>query len=177
MRRKHKRNMVEAPGGVELNIMPFIDIFSLLCTFLLFSAVFISIGIHVVQVPFLTSAPPDNDNEKARTLSVKVDVSKNQIAVDSSWSEPPINRKVEKFNHNPEGLNNLHNYLVKLRQSDNSLDKADFFTDDDINYEQIVLLLDAIKIRRPNDPIFETQKGAPESVFLIPKVVMSSVIL
>ena len=41
-----------------------IDIFSLLCTFLLFSAVYVSIGIQTVQVPFFTNAASDKKDDE-----------------------------------------------------------------------------------------------------------------
>ena len=177
-RRRHKRQLAEATAGVELNIMPFIDIFSLLCTFLLFSAVFISIGIHAVQIPFLTNAaPPPGPPEKSRNISVRVDVTKTQITVESSWSEPPVDKRSEKFPFTTEGLDSLHNTLSSMRNEDKAFDKIDFFTSDDLIYEDLVKLLDAIKLRRATDPVFEGKKGEPDAVFLIPKVVMSSVIL
>ena len=50
-RRKQKAGFVEG-APVELNVMPFIDVFSLLTTFLLFSAAFITIGILEVQIHY-----------------------------------------------------------------------------------------------------------------------------
>lgn len=52
MSKKKKRKQLESQSA-QLNIMPFIDIFSMLNTFLLISASFVSIGILKVQVPFL----------------------------------------------------------------------------------------------------------------------------
>ena len=65
---------------ISLNIMPFIDVFSLLNTFLLMSAVFLSVGIIEVQIPFLTSAPPDKKQDD-KSCSVKIDMSKETFEV------------------------------------------------------------------------------------------------
>ena len=88
-KKKKKRKAIKY-RDIELNIMPFIDVFSLLNTFLLMSAVFIAIGVLEVQIPFLSSAPPDTkDNE--RTLDISVDVEKEKIEVTTVWSRAPEN--------------------------------------------------------------------------------------
>ena len=80
----------------ELNIVPFIDVFSMLNTFLLMTAVFTAIGIIEVQIPFLTSAPPPKE-ELTRSLDVKVDMEKDAsgnnytdfhtlIKLDNKWT-------------------------------------------------------------------------------------------
>ena len=66
MKKKKASMGIAPPGAVELNVMPFIDIFSLLCTFLLMSAVFLSIGILEVQVPFLTNAAMSEAKKKEK---------------------------------------------------------------------------------------------------------------
>ena len=56
-KRKKKKKHEPKAAEAELNIMPFIDIFSMLNVFLLVSATFINIGLIRVQVPFLTGQP------------------------------------------------------------------------------------------------------------------------
>ena len=75
MSRKKKKRSIPYKD-VELNIMPFIDIFSMLNTFLLFSAVFLSVGVLEVQIPFLSNQPPPDDPKDSRLFQVNVDVSK-----------------------------------------------------------------------------------------------------
>ena len=72
--RKKKRMGADGGGSIELNVMPFIDVFSLLTTFLLFSAVFVQIGILEVQVPFLSNSNPPDNSKPSRDLSIKLDV-------------------------------------------------------------------------------------------------------
>ena len=78
-KKKKKRRKKIVYRDIQLNIMPFIDVFSLLNTFLLMSAVFLSVGIIEVQIPFLTSAPPEKQDEKF--CDVKVDMEKEKIEV------------------------------------------------------------------------------------------------
>ena len=171
MSRFGKKKVYEATSGVELNIMPFIDIFSLLCTFLLFSAVFISIGIHVVQVPFLTNAAPSKE-EGQRSLSVKVDASLQSVELSTYWSTPPEDKQTTQFLLTGDGLMQFHEALVKLRDGHPEADKVDLFVDNDLTYEQMIKLLDMIKLRavgKGND--------VGSSLDLFPKVVLGSVLL
>ncbi len=166
---------------IELNIMPFIDVFSLLNTFLLMSAVFLSIGVLEVQIPFLTSAPPDTKDTE-RSLDVKIDMTKDGVEVITSWSKPPVNEEKKTFKVTKEDLTALHRHLVEVRRSSPETDKVSFYTDDDVIWKDMAAVLDQVKLRQLSDPIFagkdatDTEK-ALASEFLFPKVVMSSVML
>ena len=78
--------------------MPFVDIFSLLTTFLLFSAVFVKIGILEVQVPFLSNAAPPPDEKPSRSISVNVDMENDKSAQDEEELDAGISKrkKIEK---------------------------------------------------------------------------------
>jgi len=176
---RHKRKKTESGNAtIELNIMPFIDVFSLLCTFLLFSAVFVSVGIHVVQVPFLSNAASSSKDASKRTLKIRLDASVSSLEMESSFTEAPIDKQSHKYSHSEEGIKQLHQALVSLRQNNPGADKVEFFIDGNVNYSQIITLLDAIKLRAPQDPPLpkNTEVGL-SSEDLFPKVVMGSVIL
>ncbi len=167
---------------IELNIMPFIDVFSLLNTFLLFSAVFISLGIVQVQVPFLSNAAPPPDS-KTRSLSVKVDISKQKVEVSTSYSMPPADNKSWTFENTVAGVAEMHNRLVSIRKDNVDLDLATVYSEDDVNYEELVRVLDSVKLRKKDDPIIRKTSAGDDlkdrgfDDFLFPKVVMGSVML
>lgn len=166
---------------IELNIMPFIDVFSLLNTFLLMSAVFLSVGILEVQIPFLTSAPPDKSPDE-RTLEVKIDMEKDKVEVTAAYSKPPANEQKKDFKLTKEDMAALHKFLVDIRRSSPETDKVQFFTEDDVIWKDIAKVLDAVKVRQPSDPVFATKSAsdverALNAEFLFPKVVMASVML
>jgi len=181
MSKKKKRRKI-AYRDVELNIMPFIDVFSLLNTFLLMSAVFITTGVIEVQIPFLTNAPPDKKEDTERTLDVKVDMEKDKIEVITSWSKPPVNEVKKQFPVNKQGFDDLHKHMVEVRRMSPDNDKLQMFTEDDVIWEDISSALDSIKLRRPGDPVFapknatDAQKAAGNE-FIFPKVVFASVML
>ena len=72
--------------------------------------------------------------------------------------------------------------MVELRRTSPENDKVSFFTEDDVIWDDISRVLDAIKVRNLSDPVFaakgatDVQKAiAAETIY--PKVVMSSVML
>lgn len=182
-KKKEKKKKRHAPGSadVDLNIMPFIDVFSILNTFLLMSSVSLAIGLIEVQIPFI-STPPENPKEPPRSLEVKVDMEKDKITVNSSWSKPPANPNAEEFEVSERGITNMHKHLLTLKAEDPSADKVQFYTDDDVIWNDMALVLDAIKLRQPGDPSFpvageSAEDKARNASYLFPKVVLASVIL
>ncbi len=179
-KKKNKRKAIKY-RDIELNIMPFIDVFSLLNTFLLMSAVFIAIGVLEVQIPFLSSAPPDTkDNE--RTLDISVDVEKEKIEVTTVWSRAPENEEKKDFPLSKAGAAELHKFLVNVRKTHPEYDKVSLFTADDVIWKDVAMVIDAIKTRLPGDPLIVPKNGtdaekAMATDFIYPKVVMSSVML
>lgn len=182
MRRKKRRHKEIAEyKDVELNVMPFIDVFSMLNTFLLFSAVFIAIGIHEVQVPFLSNAaPPKTDS--GRVFLINVSLEKDKIEVATVYSMEPADEKKWTYDMTKAGMSDMHKRLVDIRREHKDVDKLTLFSEDDVTYDNLSLVIDGIKLRRDGDPVFtenneDPTKAAQTTMFLFPKVVMGSVIL
>jgi biopolymer transport protein TolR len=181
VKRKSKRQSEEFKD-IELNIMPFIDIFSLLNTFLLFSAVFLSIGVIEVQVPFLSNAAPETKQVDVRERKINIDVQRDKIILTESWTTPPIAEKILNYTNDTQGIAEMHAELIRLRQETPKVDKATVFSDDEVTFEQLSKVLDAVKLRWEKDPILPDASNDPlvnaaNSGFLLPKIVMGSVIL
>ena len=181
MRRKRKGIKRQDVTDIDLNIIPFIDVFSMLNTFLLFSAVFVATGIIEVQVPFLSNAPQPKE-EGQRTLEVKVDAAKDKLQVITEYSKDPRNEQKFDFPNTKEGMDRMHERLVAIRQANPTQDKLSFFSEDDVIWETISAILDAAKFRRQTDPVFSFKNektGAMEQdqQFVFPKIIMGSVIL
>lgn len=192
MKRKHKIRKVEY-RDVELNIMPFIDIFSMLNTFLLFTAVFLSVGIIEVQIPFLSTQPPPEDPKDQREFKVAIDVTKDQIEVQTSYSMPPEQLQKFPFPNNKDGIAKMHEKLTQIRRENPDTDKASVFSDDDVLWDALSQVLDGAMLRTDKDPVFPIAKDAlkgkerdPKArekaellakVYVYPKVIMGSVML
>ena len=177
MKSKLKRKLADSEyKDVELNIMPFIDVFSILNTFLLFSAVFLAMGIIKVQVPFFTNkeAPPT----AKRSLEIKVDIEKSVVTLITSYNLPPRDEKKYSYTNDEQGLDNLHRKLVELRQLEPQTDIVTVFCEDYVTYEQLTTVLDAIKLKKEGDPIIRSASdNIEDELFLYPKVVIGSVLL
>lgn len=171
MSRRKKKHHVVTIQDVELNIMPFIDIFSLLNTFLLFTATFVSLGVLRVQVPFLSNATPDN-KKPARSLEVNVTVSRDNIVLNSEYSQPPKEKSSSTFYASNEGIAAFHRALLALKHENPKDDLVTLYSDDDVSYEKLIEILDAIKI----DSTIEND-GTQDNDTLFPKVVIGSVML
>ncbi len=181
MRRKRKGIKRQDMTDIELNIIPFIDVFSMLNTFLLFSAVFVATGIIEVQVPFLSNAPQPKE-ESQRTLDVKIDAAKDKIQIITEFTKDPKNEQKFDFPNTKDGLARMHERLVAIRQANPTQDKLTLFSEDDVIWDSISAILDSAKFRKQTDPILAVKNektGAMEQdqQFLFPKIVMGSVIL
>jgi biopolymer transport protein ExbD len=182
--RKRKRHTLEYKE-IDLNIMPFIDIFSMLNTFLLFTAVFLSVGVLEVQIPFLSSSPPPDDPKDSRVFQVNIDVTKEQVEVQTSYTRPPEQSQKFPFPNNKEGLKLMHQKLAEVRKANADTDKATVYSEDDVNWESLSAVLDGIMLRVEGDPVFPPAKDAKNKekaeidakTFLYPKIVMGSVML
>ena len=180
MSRKRRKMKSLVFRDIELNIMPFVDVFSLLNTFLLFSAVFLSIGIIEVQVPFLTNAPPEK-TEKTRDFTIKVDILPDKIQLITSWTMAPVDEKKEEFPLTPQGADELHVKLIAARTQNKETDKLTVFSEDEIAFEKLTMVLDAIKFLKPGEPRFQEvdpkTNERRDTDYLYPKVILGSVLL
>lgn len=184
--KKRKKYSVPSDIQTELNVMPFVDIFSLLCTFLLFTAVFVSIAIHEVQVPFFSNAAPAREQKQERSLIVNIHLNKNEIALSTAYTRPPQSEDKKIFPRTDEGLRQFHQELVQLRRTNQNSDKATLFVEDSITYAELVSVLDQIKLLLPADEGFQASAQASAQGSggaqrredgLFSKVVMGDVVL
>lgn len=174
--RKKKKQASEAL--VELNVMPFIDIFSLLCTFLLFSAVFISFGVHTVQVPFLSNAAEekkDEDQKEKRVIEVTVEIRSTKVDLVTKWSAPPLDTEVKSFENSEDGLNDLNDVLISIKKNNYDASKLTMLIEDDVNYEKISHVIDAVSFASEGKDNLSIDGKQIKDLF--PKIVFGSVIL
>lgn len=143
--KKKKRKLSASTAAVDINVMPFIDVFSLLCTFLLFSSVFITIGIHTVQVPFFSNAITTDENEKPKREHILLlEVSTKNLKLTSQWSQAPIAKEVHSFSNSTSGLEKLHKKLVEIKEKNIDSKKIKLFFDDKVAYESVTNVLDSV---------------------------------
>jgi biopolymer transport protein ExbD len=180
--KKHKRRSSSVgPESPELNIMPFIDIFSMLNTFLLVSAAFIGLGILEVQVPFLSNSSEVKE-PPSRSFNVRVDVADAEIKVTSEWTEQPFQKSVKTFKVDAGDIEQFHQEMIAIRTKVPDNDKVTVFSDDSVRYEILIKAIDAIKTMKEKEPALalpnsEELRKQGRDRFLFEKVVIGSVIL
>jgi len=180
--KKHKRRSSSVgPESPELNIMPFIDIFSMLNTFLLVSAAFIGLGILEVQVPFLSNSSEVKE-PPSRSFNVRVDVADAEIKVTSEWTEQPFEKSVKTFKVEEAIIGKFNQGWFALRTKVPVNDKVNVFSDDSVKYEILIKAIDAIKTMKEKEPALqlpnsEELRKQGRDRFLFEKVVIGSVIL
>lgn len=181
MSRKKRRLGNHESGPIDLNVMPFIDVFSLLTTFLLFSAVFTHIGIVEVQVPFLTNQPPPEDKKPERTITVNVIVDKESIEVETYFVIPPKNSETKTFRLSKGGIQEMHDYLISVRSDHPETDKLSLLPTDDVEYDDVMRVIDAAKYLSKSDPPLPSSEnirkdGSSSQYYLYPKVIMGNIL-
>ena len=185
MSRRRKKRSSESGPPIDLNVMPFVDVFSLLTTFLLFTATYVHIGVLEVQVPFFTNKSPASDVDKKakRMISVNIRLTKENISIETFYDMPPEQRKSHEFDFDDQGINDMHIKLVELRAYHPDNDKVIMFVDDDVVYEDLVKVMDAVKFMNKEEP--SIQKDAESNAdydsdqasrYLYRKVVLGSVV-
>jgi biopolymer transport protein ExbD len=181
--KKHKRRSSggAGPESPELNIMPFIDIFSMLNTFLLVSAAFVGLGILEVQVPFLSNSPEVKE-PPARAFNIRVDVADAEIQVTSEWTEQPFEKSVKTFKATDADIDLFHQEMIQLRTKVPDNDKVTLFADDTVKYEILIKAIDAIKSMKEKEPPLDLPNAdelrrTGRDRYLFEKVVIGSVIL
>jgi biopolymer transport protein ExbD len=182
--KKHRRRGSGGGAGPEtpeLNIMPFIDIFSMLNTFLLVSASFIGLGILDVQIPFLSNSAEVKE-PPARSFNIRVDVADAEIQVTSEWTEQPFEKSVKTFKVDNADIELFHQEMIALRTKVPDNDKVTVFSDDTVKYEILIKTIDAIKTMKEKEPPLalpnaDELRRTGKDRYLFEKVVIGSVIL
>ncbi|MEN9528897.1 MAG: Biopolymer transport protein ExbD/TolR [Pseudomonadota bacterium] len=176
-----KRKQVST--GFDINVTPMLDLFSVLIIFLLATSVFSATGETRIEIPFLSSQPPPKQEEleknPEKTVNITIDtktVKYQQATTASSVVKDEIEVPLTE-----EGLDKIQQKIYDIRKENAKFDKVTVFTQAEVSYEKLVMVLDAVRvlragrapIRYPDD--YKMPSGVdPES--LVTKVVLGNVI-
>ena len=101
----------------------------------------------------------------------------------TNWSAPPEDDKEETYDMDVAGIDSFHTDLIKLKTDVPETDIVTMITEDDVKYDQMILVLDAIKTLKETDPDLpqlprkDGNERPTSARFLYNKVIMGSVIL
>ncbi|MBC7530417.1 MAG: biopolymer transporter ExbD [Oligoflexus sp.] len=178
-KKRRGQNSGAGPETPELNVMPFIDVFSMLNIFLLVSASFLGLGILEVQIPFLSNSPDVKDPPK-RSYSIRIDLEDAQVKVTSLWTAAPEEKNEKTFTYEPADIAKFHQEMIDLRVKVPENDKVTVYADNTVKYEQLIKVIDNVKTLKEKEPPLaipgqEEKKGNQN--FIFEKVIIGSVIL
>ena len=179
-KRKKKHVILGQEENIELNVMPFVDVFSLLCTFLLFSAVYIKTTFIPVQLPYLSNAVPTKKQEienNKRTLTLKITIRPKILIVRTKFSQEPIDKQRKIYPLNDLGIKRFHKYLVYIKEKAPSSNKANVYVNKNINYEQLIKVLDQVRVMDKGDKLYSNSQVKNNQNQLFPKIIIANVIL
>jgi len=142
--RRAKRNEVKKP-----NLIPILDAVFIFIFFLLMSANFIKIYEIPSMVPILNPGEPPK-NEKP-PLGLTLRISQDRIAV-STGVPSRIRHTVMKNSEGKYDLEDLRAFLINLKQTNLEERTAVLEPIVDLTYEEIVEIMDAVRLLRRTDP-------------------------
>lgn len=144
---RRKRGEVKPP-----NLIPILDAVFIFIFFLLMSASFIKIYEIPSDVPTVSDSKPSKKEPFVLTLKIK----ESSIALHKGLSD-----KLEKTFKRSE-LESLHNYLLQIKQKNREENTIIFEPIDNLTYEEIVQIMDAVRSIRNTDPPIYIKKNSSD---------------
>jgi len=176
-----KRKQVQT--AFQINVTPMLDLFSVLIIFLLATSVFSATGETRIEVPFLSSQPPPKQEEieknPEKTVSITID-SKTVKYQQATTASSVIQEEIE-VPLTEEGLDKIQQKIYDIRKVTPKFDKVTVFTQAEVSYEKLIMVLDTVReYRSGRAPIeFPPDYKMPAGVdptSLVTKVVLGNVI-
>jgi biopolymer transport protein ExbD len=146
-RRKNKEDQ-------GLNLIPILDAVFIFIFFLLMSAQFIKIYEIASDVPIVSSAPPPKDDKKPLALTLKID---NKGFTLSSGIPSRTMKTIKKTQEGEYDLITLHDYLIEIKKANKNENSIVFEPVVNISYEEIVKIMDAVRMFRNTDDAIYTK--------------------
>lgn len=158
----------------RLNLIPILDAIFIFIFFLLMSANFLKIYEVQSDVPIVsTKSPPKNKKPLALTLKVRA------TGIDIYKGIPQ--QLIKRIGKNAEGeydMEALHTYAITLKQNYKKERSIILEPLVDVEYEQIVLIMDAVRMfKNTDDKIWEEDKDGNQTPmkYIFDKIVFGNI--
>lgn len=158
----------------KLNLVPIMDAVFIFIFFLLMSASFLKIYEIASDVPIVSDAEPPKN--KKNPLALTLTVQTNQMVLSRGVPSRPV-RKFQRQGDGQFNFEELHQVLVDLKKQYKDEDTIIFEPVGDLTYEEIVKIMDAVRmLRNTDEAIFKTNKeGVDEKIKeLFSKIIFSN---
>jgi biopolymer transport protein ExbD len=158
----------------KLNLVPIMDAIFIFIFFLLMSASFLKIFEIGSPIPIVSDSEPPKDKKEPLALTMVLDM--NVLTL----SKGVPSRSFHTFKRQPDGFFNydeIHNVLIGIKKANVSEDSIIFEPVGDLTYEEIVKIMDAVRIlNKTDEAIFApTKEGIDERLDkLFDKIIFSN---
>ncbi|HXH73783.1 MAG TPA: biopolymer transporter ExbD [Bacteriovoracaceae bacterium] len=158
----------------KLNLVPIMDSVFIFIFFLLMSASFLKIYEIGSPIPIVSDKEPPKKEKDPLALTLTADT--NELVL----SQGVPSRQIHKFVRQPDGEFNfeeLHVMLINLKKQHLDEDTIIFEPTGELTYEEIVKILDAVRVlHKTDEAIFKTNKeGIDEKLKdLFTKIIFSN---
>ncbi|MAX65821.1 MAG: biopolymer transporter ExbD [Bacteriovoracaceae bacterium] len=140
----------------RINLIPILDAVFIFIFFLLMSTQFVKVFEIGSDVPIISNTPPPKQQKKP--LALTVEIRKNDLVVSTGIPSRVVTR-VGKNSDGEYNLTQLHEFLVKLKKRNISEESVILEPLVDIKYEELVKIMDAIRmLQNTDDPIYTKDK-------------------
>ena len=147
-----RRETVEQSFGI--NVIPMIDLVTILNAFLLVSASFFAFGQIQVEVPYLSSKAPPTEDKSKNSLSINIEMKVNEIEIQVRNSRDL--KADQAFTIAKQGEDyewkSFHDKLIEIKKGHPEITHYTLFPDEEIDYQSIVSLLDHSRSLEAGDP-------------------------
>lgn len=174
LKRPSARRRSHGTSEIELPLVPIMDAFVTLIAFLLLATSLLAVTLIDTPVPVVSNVP---DDSKEKPLMLTLQIAQEGLNLTSAFNKIPAQSfpKIDKG----YDLDKLHEALVALKQAFPKDKAIVFMPTGDIQYDDIVQIMDAVRLLNKTDPPFfftgEDGVDRPEE-YLFPNVMFGNVL-
>ena len=176
LRRPSHRRSGKGTQEIDLPLVPIMDAFVTLIAFLLLASSLLAVTLIDTPVPVVSSESPKDDNKKP--LALQLEIKADALILSSAFHRIPEQKfpKVEKG----YDVEKLHAALLTIRPQFPEENNIVFKPSADVKYDDLVQLMDAVRLLAKTDPAMPTVKDKDGvdrvNPYLFPTVVFGNVI-
>jgi biopolymer transport protein ExbD len=175
LKRPSHRRRSKGTEDAELPLVPIMDAFVTLIAFLLLATSLLAVTLIDTPVPVVSNMP---DDSKDKPLMLTLKLTPEKIHLSSAFNRI----KAQEFPKIEKGydLDKLHEALVAIRQEFPKEKTVVFMPTGDIQYDDIIQVMDSVRILLKTDPPFyvtDEKEGIDKpDQYLFPNVVFGNVL-
>lgn len=132
----------------KLNLTSIMDAIFIFIFFLLMSANFIKVFEIGSPIPLVSNEPPPETDKKPLALTLKIEDQYLEILTGVPSTSV---KKIPKLQTGDFDLVELHNSLVKIKETNANESSIIFLPEIDIEYDQLIKLMDAVRLLEKTD--------------------------